>query len=64
MPDKWAPNPDTHHRLAWDLKLSVFDEMDKFKDFHQSRGNRFVNWDMAFNNWLRNAAEYKARNQK
>jgi len=61
MPETWAPNPATHHRMAHELGVSVFDEMDKFRDFHQSRGNRFVNWDQAFNNWLRNAAEFKAR---
>lgn len=64
MPDLWAPKEDPHHQMAHDLGLSLFDEMDKFRDFHQSRGNRFVDWDRAFNTWLRNAADYKARTKR
>jgi hypothetical protein len=64
LPELWAPREDTHHAMAWEMKLNLFEEMDKFKDFHQSRGNRFVDWDRAFNTWLRNAADYKARTKR
>ena len=64
MPEQWAPKEDPHHQMAFDLGLSLFEEMDKFKDFHHSRGNRFVDWDRAFNTWLRNAADYKARTKR
>ena len=63
LPEQWAPD-DYHHPMAHELGVSLFEEMDKFKDFHQSRGNRFVDWDRAFNTWLRNAAEFKSRKQQ
>ncbi len=33
-------------------------EIEAFKDYHLSRGTKFLDWDRAFNTWLRNAKKF------
>lgn len=40
---------------------SPHDEIEKFKNYHISKGTRFKNWDRAFYNWLINAKKFKAK---
>lgn len=64
LPDLWAPLCPEHHYLADELGVGLFEEMEKFKDHHVSRGNLMAGedgWNRAFNNWLRQAANYKAQ---
>ena len=64
LPALWAPLCPEHHHLADELGVGLYDEMCKFKDHHASRGNLMAGedgWNRAFNNWLRNAANYKAQ---
>jgi hypothetical protein len=64
LPTLWAPLCPEHHHLADELGVGLYDEMCKFKDHHASRGNLMAGedgWNRAFNNWLRNAANYKAQ---
>jgi hypothetical protein len=42
----------------WGLNLA--DMVEAFSDYHQSKGSRFVKWNLALNTWMRNAYE---RNQ-
>jgi hypothetical protein len=37
-------------------------EIEAFKDYHESKGSLFLDWDKAFFTWLRNAARFKERN--
>lgn len=55
----WRPDPRT---IAWAKgdKIGATDrqideQFEAFCDFHQSKGNRFLNWDQAFQTWMRNA---------
>jgi hypothetical protein len=37
----------------------VADEFERFENYHKSKGNKFVNWKLAFYNWVRNWEERK-----
>ncbi|HKU31081.1 MAG TPA: hypothetical protein VJQ60_11380 [Arthrobacter sp.] len=34
-------------------------ETEKFKDYHQSKGSTFKDWEAAWRTWMRNAVEFK-----
>lgn len=36
-------------------------ELEAFRDFHISKGSRFVEWDRAFHTWLRNSKKFSGR---
>jgi hypothetical protein len=60
LPDQWHPNDDT---LDWmTANKFVYEDLErelpKFKDHHAAKGNRFVDWNLAFKNWLRNSKEW------
>jgi hypothetical protein len=40
----------------------VADEFERFENHHKSKGNKFVDWKLAFYNWVRNWEERKNRN--
>ena len=61
LPDDWGC-AESHHHLADELGLNLWDEVNKFKDYWRSEGKLKVNWNLTFNVWLRNAAERKNRN--
>lgn len=62
LPDRWAPN-DGHHELARAERVNLDREAAKFRDHHAAKGSTFKDWDRAFSNWLRKAAEYGAQRQ-
>lgn len=39
-------------------------EFDAFKDYHLSKGTKFVDWDRAFYTWLRNAKRFGAQTKE
>lgn len=66
LPDDWSPKL-THYDLGKSLGLTaqqVDYEADKFRDYWHAAGGqnaRKRDWDRAFNNWVRKAAEYGKR---
>jgi hypothetical protein len=59
-PDGWAPN-DTHRRIATEEGVDLDREARKFCDNRDANGVRYVDWDLGFCTWLRNAAEFGGR---
>ena len=48
-----------HKDLAKELNLAIDLERDKFVDYYLNKTNKkFLDWDAAFRNWLRKAAEF------
>lgn len=60
MPKDWTPNPN-HQTIAKDNRLDLAYQAIQFTEHHAAKGTTFKNWDMAFNTWLRKAAEYGGR---
>jgi hypothetical protein len=60
LPDGFKPN-ETCRSKAIDLGVSLEVELDKFTSFHQAKGNKYVDWQAAFRNWLTKAAEFRAQ---
>lgn len=60
IPDDWQPI-DSHRAKARELSLDTHMEAEKFKTFHQSKDNRYADWNKAFHTWLTRAAEYGSR---
>lgn len=52
-PADFQPDDD-NRELAKKLRLNLEESLQAFKDFHQSKANRHVNWHLALNTWLRN----------
>ena len=63
LPDDWAPN-EKHRELAANLRVNPAVEQEKFRDYHLAKGMVFRDWDAAFRNWLRNAAEFSNKNTR
>ncbi|QBQ53396.1 hypothetical protein [Nitrosococcus wardiae] len=54
----------TEKLLAWgeekDPNIDLAQECEKFRDYHQAKESLFSDWEAAFRNWIRKAAEFKA----
>ena len=61
LPENWGCDI-SHHDLAYELGVDLFDEAVKFKDYWLGNGKTKVDWSRTFNNWLRTAAERKNAN--
>jgi hypothetical protein len=59
LPADWSFK-ESHLKLASELRLSITDEVNKFREHAVATGRTMKNWDAAFNMWLRKASEYKA----
>jgi hypothetical protein len=57
MPPDWAPRSD-ELALAKTLGVDPTRELAAFRDHHDARGSRFVDWNAAFRTWLRNAVKF------
>lgn len=53
-PEGWAPSAN-HQTLASELGVDIGRELAKFRDWSTAKDQRYVSWDAAFSNWLRNA---------
>jgi hypothetical protein len=63
VPQSWQPNPNTIQQLKDKYpKIQVTEQVDTFLDYHRSKGSKFVDWDAAFRNWVRNADGYRQQN--
>src|SRR5262245_61609870 len=47
--------------LGKDLGVEMPWEWNHFKDHHQAKGSRFLDWDAAWRTWLRNAVDFQER---
>lgn len=57
MPDDFAPN-ETNARIASELGVDLYNEVLKFSDHHGAKGSKYLDWNLALNTWLRNAAKF------
>jgi hypothetical protein len=57
FPDDFTPN-DSNRNWATKLGIDINAALEEFREFHQSKGNRFIDWHLAFNTWLRRAAQF------
>ncbi|NUF48633.1 hypothetical protein [Gilliamella sp. ESL0250] len=61
LPDGFKPN--SHHRyIAQNENIDLDNEFVKFNDYCLASGKKYIDWDAAFNNWLRNAGKYQRYN--
>lgn len=63
LPADWKPNGQ-HRRLAFQEKVNLATETASFRDYHIAKGSTYVDWDAAFNNWLRKASRFAARDSR
>lgn len=62
MPLHYEPGQTIKDDFAngkWPLLKSLQDEFESFALHHESKGNKFANWDAAFRTWLNNGQKYK-----
>lgn len=61
LPNDFKPN-DHHRNIALNENVNLDTEFIKFKDYCLANGKKYIDWNAAFNNWLRNAGNYKKSN--
>jgi|HubBroStandDraft_1064217.scaffolds.fasta_scaffold165012_2 hypothetical protein len=57
LSDDFAPT-ENNRTNAKDLSLNLEEQLIAFKDFHRSKGSKYLDWNLAFNTWLRNARSF------
>lgn len=58
IPDDFKPT--NHHRdIAISQNINLDNEFVKFRDYCLANGKKYIDWDAAFNNWLRNSYKYQ-----
>lgn len=62
LPDDFEPN-DHHRDIAMNENINLDNEFVKFRDYCLANGKKYIDWNAAFNNWLRNAGGYKKSNK-
>ena len=60
IPDDWAPTP-SHAQKAKELELDLESEAEDFVNDRKAKGVKYVDWDSAFHNWLKNARKFAER---
>jgi hypothetical protein len=58
IPEEFSLSEDLIN-YAINLRLNPDEELAAFKDYHDSKGSLFKNWDAAFRTWCRNAVRFK-----
>lgn len=48
--------------LAKELGVDIQAAFAAFRDYHESKGSTFVNWNLAFNTWIRNDRKFSGTN--
>lgn len=60
IPDDFALTADDIWFFeARNPKKDLKEQFERFKAYHQARGNKFVNWDAAWRTWAMNAAKFE-----
>ncbi|HBX8243154.1 TPA: helix-turn-helix domain-containing protein [Klebsiella pneumoniae] len=54
FPPAFKPSAD-HIAIASDKGINIETELLNFRDYHQARGTKLIDWNSAFRVWLRNA---------
>lgn len=62
LSDSFKPN-DYHQNIAKNEQIDLNNEFVKFTDYCLAHGKKYIDWNAAFNNWLRNAGGYKKSNK-
>ena len=62
MPKDWTPT-EAHAKKAKEVGADVEFEAGQFTDYHLARGNKFVDWNRAFSNWLGNIKKFTGPQQ-
>ncbi|HBC2537774.1 TPA: replication protein [Enterobacter cloacae] len=62
FPKDFSPT-EGNQKLATELGVDLHGEMAAFSDYHQSKGSTFKDWNLALNNWLRNAVRFGRKSQ-
>lgn len=57
IPDDWAPTV-AHRELAAKQNIDIEAEAAKFTDWAKANGRKYVDWDRAFSNWIRNSKNF------
>lgn len=58
IPDDFEPT--NHHRdIAISQNINLDNEFVRFRDYCLANGKKYIDWDAAFNNWLRNSGKYQ-----
>ena len=60
IPDSWTPTV-AHRDLAARKNIDIESEAAKFVDWAKANGRKYVDWDRAFSNWLRNAENFNRK---
>ena len=58
IPDDFEPTTN-HQDIAVNENINLDNEFIKFKDYCLANGKKYIDWNAAFNNWLRNAGKYQ-----
>lgn len=59
LPDDWAPTEATKEWARREFPAhATRGVLEAFKDHARAKGTVFVNWDLAFKNWVRNEAKF------
>lgn len=56
LPDSWEPTAE-HKKMALELGLSLPTEVAKLRDWARAKGERKLDWNATFRNWLRKSGE-------
>jgi len=56
LPEDWHPNDD-HRAEAGRVGVNCDDQAERMRDWARAKGERKADWDAAFRNWLRTAAD-------
>lgn len=51
IPADWAPT-DAHQAKALERGIDVTAEAERFRLYHEAKGNRFIDWNKAFSLWI------------
>lgn len=57
LPDEFYPNETGIQKTA-DARLSLDGELDRFRDYHRSKGSTMLDWQAAFRTWVSNAVKF------
>jgi uncharacterized protein YdaU (DUF1376 family) len=61
MPSDFVPT-DEHYDLGDELDVNVDTQFEQFKDWAESKGTVYKNWNAAFRNWLRRSKNFTKQN--
>jgi hypothetical protein len=56
LPEDWQPN-DEHRAESGRVGVNCDDQAERMRDWARAKGERKADWDAAFRNWLRTAAD-------